>query len=162
LEARDVLAVLQGDAGAPQDLRDRALLLASRILEFAGYVPAGQGLAWARHALDGGHAWDKFQAIAEGQGGLREPPRAPYTHPVLAPRPGRVTGIDNRRLARVAKFAGAPIDPAAGVELCAACGDDIDQSQPLFIVHAQSRGELHYALDYVRGQSEILRVESPP
>lgn len=162
MEARDVLAVLQGEPGAPLDLRDRALLLAGRILEFGGHVPAGQGHAWAQRALDGGQAWTKFQAIAEGQGGLREPPRAPHTHPVMAPRSGRITGIDNRRLARVAKFAGAPLDPAAGVELRAACGDHVDKDQPLFVVHAQSRGELQYALDYVRMQPDILRVQASP
>ncbi len=162
LEARDVLAVLQGEAAAPLDLRDRALLLASRILEFAGHVPEGQGHAWAKNALDGGQAWKKFQAIAEAQGGLREPPRAPCTQAIVASRPGRIAGVDNRRLARVAKFAGAPGDPAAGVELRAACGADIDKHQPLFVIHAESRGELNYALDYVRAQPDIFRVEPSP
>ena len=40
LEARDVLAVLQGAAKAPDDLRQRALCLAGDILEMGGVVPS--------------------------------------------------------------------------------------------------------------------------
>ena len=53
-------------------------------------------------------AWQKFQAICEAQGGVREFPQAQFTHPVTAPRAGRVVSIDNRLLARIAKLAGAP------------------------------------------------------
>ena len=76
LEARDVLAVLQNDPEAPVDLRERALVLAGRVLEFDPAVAAGQGLPLARAILKDGRAWTKFQAICAAQGGLRQPPRA--------------------------------------------------------------------------------------
>jgi thymidine phosphorylase len=47
LEARDVLAVLQGAAAAPRDLRARALVLAGRLLEAGGATTAGEGAARA-------------------------------------------------------------------------------------------------------------------
>src|ERR1051326_5286372 len=43
LEARDVLAVLQNHPDAPQDLKERAVLLASHILELGGAAPVGAG-----------------------------------------------------------------------------------------------------------------------
>jgi thymidine phosphorylase len=162
LEARDVLAVLQGDPDAPCDLRERGLLLAGHILELAEIVPAGGGQAMAREILRDGRAWRKFQAICQAQGGLRVPPVASFTRPMIATRAGRVTRIDNRRLARVAKLAGAPSDCSAGLVLHARVGASIEIGQPLFTVHAEAVGELEYALDYAGERGEIIMIEENP
>jgi len=156
LEARDVLAVLKGEPGAPADLRARALVLAGLLLEFSQSVPRGMGLQRAGLSLDDGSAWRKFQAICEAQGGMRSPPKAAHTDWICAERAGRVIAIDNRRLARVAKLAGAPKAPAAGVEFLAPLGTLVEQGQPLFVLHAEAHGELHYALDYVNSQPDIV------
>ena len=149
LEAHDVLAVLRGAAHAPVDLRTRAVTLAGHLLEFVGRSHSGEGSAEACRLLDSGVAWQKFQAICEAQGGLRMPPVAPLQHPVLARRSGLVHAIDNRRLARVAKLAGAPRAPAAGLELHVKLGDRVEDGSPLFTLHAQAPGELAYALQYL-------------
>lgn len=159
LEARDVLAVLQNAPGAPRDLRDRAARLAGEILELAGAVAAGAGMSLAKAILADGRAWKKFQAICEAQGGMRSPPRASHTHPVTADRVGRVAVIDNRRLARIAKLAGAPSAPAAGLELHTPVGTRVERGQPLFTVHAEAPGELAYALQYVSAKPEVIRIE---
>jgi thymidine phosphorylase len=158
LEACDVLSVLRGEEKAPQDLRERALLLAGHILEFSSCVPPGQGQVLAQEILDSGRAWRKFQAICEAQGGMREPPRAVYTHVVTAIRRGRIISIDNRRLARVAKLAGAPSAPAAGLELHTPVGTIVEKGQPLFTVHAETPGELAYALAFVTTNPNILQI----
>lgn len=157
LEAHDVLAVLQNRSQAPTDLRERALTLAGLLLEMSG-VAAGQGYALARTTLESGAAWQKFVAICEAQGGLRQPTRAPHQHPIAADRSGRVTAIDNRVLARIAKLAGAPGAPAAGVDLQVRLGDRVDAGQPLFSVHAESTGELAYALDYYRQHLDVIQL----
>jgi thymidine phosphorylase len=159
LEARDVLAVLRAEPNAPSDLRARAILLAGRVLEMAPGVARGTGAALAEATLADGRAWRKFQAICAAQGGMREPPGAPHTHPVSTPRAGRVVRIDNRRLARAAKLAGAPNDPAAGLELHVRLGDRVDTGAPLFTLHAESPGELAYALTFVEARPDIVRVE---
>lgn len=158
LEARDVLSVLQGEAGALQDLRARALHLAGELIELAGRAQPGDGLRVAAGALDSGAAWRKFQAICAAQGGMRTPPHAAFVHPVLTRISGRVAAMDNRRLAKAAKLAGAPKSPAAGVDLNVHVGDWIDNGEPLFWVHAQSRGELDYALHYIADQPGIISV----
>ena len=149
LEARDVLAVLRGAAHAPVDLRMRALLLAGELLEFCGHSIVGTGRSEAWRLLDSGAAWVKFQAICEAQGGLREPSVAPLQEAVTAPRSGWVSGIDSRRLARVAKLAGAPGAPTAGLDLHVKLGDEVTAGMPLFTLHAQARGELTYAQHYL-------------
>lgn len=158
LEARDVLAVLRNDAGAPADLQARALLLAGELLEFGGAAAPGSGARHAREVLASGRAWAKFQEICEAQGGLRMPPTAAHRSDILALRSGSVAAIDNRRLARIAKLAGAPLAPAAGIDLRVRCGDFVERGEPLLTVHAESPGELAYALDYAAQQSDIVQV----
>ncbi len=158
LEARDVLAVLRGEAGAPADLSQRALLLAGALLEIGGACAAGEGAARAAEVLRDGSAWRKFQEICEAQGGLREPPVAAYRQPVPAPRSGSVIGIDNRRLARIAKLAGAPQSACAGIDLHVRPGDFVERGEPLFTLHAESPGELAYALQYAASQAETIHV----
>lgn len=157
LEARDVLAVLGGNG--PLDLRERSVRLAGAVLELAGAAAAGQGLAMAGRALDEGRAWRKFQAICEAQGGMREPPRSSISHVVEAQASATVAGFDNRRLARLAKLAGAPSDKASGLDLHVRIGDRVERGQSLFTVHAEAPGELAYALEYLAGQTGIVLLE---
>jgi thymidine phosphorylase len=158
LEARDVLAVLRGQADAPADLAQRALLLAGELLEFGGAAPPGSGNAMAAAVLADGRAWAKMQEICQAQGGFREPPVAPCRHEVPAARSGTVQGMDNRRLARIAKLAGAPKTPCAGIDLHVRVGDFVERGQPLYTLHAGSPGALAYALAYAQTQSDTVHV----
>ncbi|MCG2594397.1 thymidine phosphorylase family protein [Ramlibacter sp. XY19] len=158
LEARDVLAVLRREPGAPHDLAQRALLLAGQLLEFGGAAVAGAGGALAAQVLADGRAWRKFQDICEAQGGMRELPVAAYRHVVTAPRSGSVQAIDNRRLSRIAKLAGAPQAQAAGIDLHVRNGDFVERGQPLFTLHAVSPGELAYTLAYAQAQMETVHI----
>jgi thymidine phosphorylase len=161
LEARDVLAVLRGDAGAPADLRDRALFLAGEVLELGGgeSAPKGSGRSSASEALASGAARRKFEAICEAQGGMREPPRAAYTDVITATRVGQIAAIDNRRLARIAKLAGAPRAAASGLEIHVELGDIVRRDQPLITLHAETRGELEYAQRYLGANPDTIALD---
>ncbi|MGF7007511.1 thymidine phosphorylase family protein [Aminobacter sp. BE322] len=160
LEAFDVLAVLQNAPGAPEDLRRRAAMLAGAALEIGGKAERGTGAALALETLSNGRAWAKFAAICEAQGGLRTPPKAAMVHALVSPRAGRVVHINNRKLARLAKLAGAPDTKAAGIHMEIRLGDEIDRGQPYLHVHAETSGELAYALDYAGSAGDIIEVES--
>jgi len=160
LEARDVLSVLRNEPGAPRDLRERSLALAGRILEVAGVAPRGSGERRAEETLQNGTAWKKFHAICEAQGGFTEPPVAPFTREMTANRTGVVMSIDNRRLSRIAKLAGAPQDHSAGLEMQVMLGTEVEKKQPLFTIHAESRGELDYATEFVLSGPDIVTVEA--
>ncbi|WP_420473395.1 thymidine phosphorylase family protein [Noviherbaspirillum sp. ST9] len=159
LEAYDVLAVLQNQPGAPDDLRQRALLLAGHVLELGGKAPQGEGRTMAAAVLTSGAAWTKFQSICEAQGGMRVPPVARFTHVVQARHDGRVVAIDNRRLARIAKLAGAPKAHAAGVVFHAPLGTMLVAGQPMLTIHADSPGELAYARTYADAQEDLVQVQ---
>ena len=156
LEARDVLAVLRGDAMAPADLKEHALGLSAALLELAGAAKEGSGLLLAADCLSSGRAWAKFQRICEAQGGMRTPPVAPHRHVVEARHSGLVDRIDSRRLSRVAKLAGAPDDKAAGVELHVRLGTPVSRGQPTYTLFAESPGELDYAMAYVEANPDII------
>ncbi len=158
LEARDVLSVLSLKTDAPKDLRDRALTIAGKILEFSDKVKKGEGIKIASDILQSGKALKKFEAICRAQGGLKDIPQSKYQSPYLAKRSGIVTAIDNRRISRVAKLAGAPIDKVAGVDLHVSIGSKISIGMPLFTIHGGSKGELNYALAYLHERNEIISI----
>jgi thymidine phosphorylase len=158
LEAFDVLAVLQNEKGAPADLRQRSENLAGALLELGGAASPGEGNQMASTVLASGKAWEKFQAICEAQGGMREPPVSKHNLPVAAHRSGRVFRVDNRRLARAAKLCGAPDAKAAGLELHVALGQDVEVDQPLFTMHADAPGELAYAHDFINSHPPIYSI----
>lgn len=161
LEARDVLGVLRNDGDAPVDLRQRALDLAALLLEMGGAAPEGEGILLAQSVLGDGRALAKFQAICEAQGGIRTPPVAEYQTIVIAPVEGQVTAFDNRRVARIAKMAGAPHARAAGLEVHVRLGDPVGAGQPLYTIHAESPGELQYALDYANARADAIVLSAP-
>jgi len=161
LEARDVLRVLRDDVAAPADLRDRSLTLAAAVLELGGAADTGTGLATAARALSSGAALKRFESICRAQGGMREPPVAPLQYIVTATRSGRVCRFDNRRIARLAKLAGAPHAVAAGVELHARLNDVISMGDPLFTIHAETPGELDYARAFL-ANNPFVEVEEAP
>jgi thymidine phosphorylase len=158
LEARDVLKVLQNDPAAPADLAARSVALAARLLELMGACAEGVGDEVARGLLTSGAAWQKFQAICDAQGGMKALGVSSHRADVIASRPGKVLAIDNRRLAKVAKLAGAPNDPLAGLDFHAPIGTPVSAGQPLFTIHAETPGQLDYALSYAGGHSDIVRI----
>ena len=159
LEAWDVLAVLNNEGHNVPDLTVQATLLAGELLEMGQAAPAGRGAELATELLVNGRAWRAFEAICEAQGGFREPPTAPHYQVIQSPRDGVVGRIDNRRLAKAAKLAGAPASKAAGIVLHAKLGSQMVKGQPLYSLHSQSLGELSYAHDYLASQPEIIEIE---
>lgn len=159
LEARDLLAVLQNEADAPKDLKERSLLLAGEVLELAGVAEPGAGNDKAREVLDSGKAYEKFKAICDAQGMFNLPSKAKFQHDIRATHTGTVKKIDNRRLAQIAKLAGAPEDKTSGIDFYAHLDRQIQKGQPLFTIHAETKGELDYALAYLQSQEDIITLE---
>lgn len=159
LEARDILSVLRNEGHAPLDLKERALLLAGKILELSGKVELGAGNSKARELLETGIAYDKFKAICIAQGGFKEPQLAKYQHEIKAEYSGTVEKVDNRKLAKIAKLAGAPENKTAGIDFLSPIGTKVEKHQILYVIHAESKGELDYALEYFQLQRDILKIK---
>ena len=114
----------------------------------------------AAAALDDGRAWAKFQRICEAQGGLRAPPKAAFKRALTAHRSGILTEIDNRRISRLAKLAGAPDDKAAGLEMHVRLGGSLVAGQSLATVHAEAPGQLAYAFEYAVLNVDMFGIEA--
>ena len=158
LEAHDILLALQGRPGV-EDLVHRACELAGSLLELAGSSAPGTGYERALAALRSGRAWAKFQRICEAQGGMRIPPIARFKHELLSPQAGRLVSIDNRKIATVAKLAGAPAAKAAGISMHVRLDQRVSAGEPLCTIHAESSGELAYALAFAQGDDAIFATD---
>ncbi|MDH5328069.1 MAG: thymidine phosphorylase family protein [Gammaproteobacteria bacterium] len=146
LEARDVMQVLNNLDSAPNDLRQKSLRLAGRLLEFDPDVRGGNGFALARDILDSGRALKKMQAIIAAQGkqttnfelGQR-------TMDVVAGKTGYVVAINNFQMSKIARLAGAPMDKGAGVDLFKKLGDPVEADTVVYRIHAQFPADFHFA-----------------
>lgn len=149
LEARDVMRVLENDPRAPNDLRQKSLRLAGRLIECHPDVRGGDGFAIARDILDSGRALTKMNAIMAAQGQKQfdhnSPQLGALTFDVRAPMSGVVTGIDNLQIARAARLAGAPKVIGAGLDLFLKLGDAVAAGDLLYRVHAGFPSDLEFA-----------------
>ena len=159
LEAMDILSVLRNEKNAPADLRERSLLLAGELLELAGKLKNGKGYETAAKVLSSGKAYKKFIAICTAQGGFTEPTFAKFRHDICSNISGTVTSIDNRKIARVAKIAGAPDHPSAGVKFFSPLGKIVKKGDVLYTIFTETSGEMNYVLQYVDIEKNIITIK---
>ncbi|MCI3179251.1 thymidine phosphorylase [Caulobacter sp. CCUG 60055] len=146
LEARDVAAILEGRSGAPAALREKAIRLAGRVLEFDPALDGGRGEARARELLESGAARRKMDEIIEMQG--PSPIRrelGSLCYEVVARTSGWIEAVDCRRIATIARLSGAPTDPGAGVELLRGAGDPVRAGDPLFRIYGVDPADFGFA-----------------
>ena len=156
LEARDVLAVLEGDG--PESLRLKSIRLTEMLLEHCGVD------ASATEILDSGRALERFRRIVAAQNGDPnvdstdlEPGSATTT--VRAERDGIATRVDNRQLCDLARRAGAPKDAGAGLEIHRTVGEPVDAGDDLYTIRAETAGKLAEA-ETLADRLEPIRVRS--
>jgi len=157
LEARDIMRVLKNENDAPQDLKEKSIMLAGIILEFSPEIKTGDGKKIAREILETGKAWNKFKAICEAQGGMRAIPYASHTFDVKSEKAGKVVFIDNRKLSKMAKIAGAPESKTGGIYLHKHLKDPVKKDETILTIHSESIGELQLALDLMN-KFEIVKI----
>ncbi len=149
LEARDVMQVLENDPDAPNDLRQKSLRLAGRLIECSPDVRGGDGFGIARDILDSGRALAQMRAIIQAQGAHEfdhhHPPLGALTFDITATEAGVVVGIDNLQIAQIARLAGAPKVKGAGVDLLRKLGDRVAAGDVLYRVYANYPADLEFA-----------------
>ncbi len=151
LEVQEALSVLEG-AKEPESLIQKSLALAGIALELSGKAARGQGYQAAESILSEGKALEKFREIIEIQGGdpgVTADSLTPgeHTFVVRAPERGYVTGLDNRALVALARAAGAPHDPGAGLSIHPKKGTRVSAGDPLFTIYADRSWRLQKAVE---------------
>jgi pyrimidine-nucleoside phosphorylase len=139
VEVREAIAVLRGERRTR--LRELSVALAAELAWLAGVADnAEAGRARAEEALDSGAALERFRRFVEAQGGdprvVDRPellPAAPVVREVTAKQAGWVASADGEALGTAAARLGAgrrykedTIDPAVGLELVPAIGDEVE------------------------------------
>ncbi|MFW6285866.1 MAG: thymidine phosphorylase family protein [Nanoarchaeota archaeon] len=148
-EALDVLKVLKNEEGASIQLRRKGLYLAGLMLEMAKVCKKGEGYARARGILDSGIAFEKFDEILNYQGKNTNIPVAKYSYKVQSITKGKVYGIDNMKIAKIAFILGAPEDKTAGLILHKKLSSIVDSNDVLFEIFTNSKLKLKYAQVYL-------------
>ena len=157
LEARDIMQVLENNPKAPVDLKEKALLLAGRILEFDPDVRGGQGYRLARDLLESGRAMEKMQSIIAAQGANAiTPQQAKFQHQVIAQQDGIIGAIDNMQIAHIARLAGAPMDKVAGIDLHKKLHDPVKKGDLLYTIHAEFPADFEFAKQAAQENSAYL------
>ena len=106
-----------------------------------------------------------MNAIIDAQGRRRDPiAPGPLVHEVCAQSDGFVTGIDNLRLARIARLSGAPQVEGAGADLLVPLGQAVRSGQPLYRLYARFEADLEFARRMAEADSgyRIGRAEDIP
>jgi thymidine phosphorylase len=149
LEARDVIWVLKNDSRLPQDLKQKSLLIAGKILEMAGKCKKENGMAFAAKLLSDGSAFRKFVEIAKAQGIRTVNPEklllGKFMQDVHSHKAGTVKWIDNHAFSKIARVAGAPLDKCAGVYLHKKQGDKVKKGELIFTIFSNNKERLVFA-----------------
>ena len=153
LEARDVVQVLKNKPNAPQDLLEKSLFLAGRILEFDPKLRGGEGYNTAAEILKSGQALEKLNDMIHAQGKKEQPVLGEFTREVLAPESGEITAIDNMQINRIGIWAGVRQNPGAGIDLYKKTGDIVSAGEPLYKIYAATAEDLELAESVVESST---------
>lgn len=153
LEARDVMKILRNREDAPQDLLEKSLFLAGRMLEFDPKLRGGQGYHVAKEILTSGRALEALNRIIYAQGKSEPAQLGNLTRDIAAHNSGIVQSINNQRINQIAILAGANQYLGAGVDLLKKVGDSVEVGEPLYTIHALSSGDFALANSIVEGDN---------
>lgn len=148
LEARDVLQILQTPNESSEELRDKALLMAGKLLEMAGVASYHKGVDMASEILYSGLAWKKFEEILNAQG-RKELILAKYKEDISFKNSGTLISIDNKKISKLAFMLGAPEISSAGLVLKKTVGDVVKRGDIFCEFHSNSELKLKYAKEFL-------------
>ncbi|MBE6451885.1 MAG: thymidine phosphorylase [Alphaproteobacteria bacterium] len=153
LEARDIMKILRNKDDAPQDLLEKSLFLAGRVLEFDPQLRGGQGYVVAKEILTSGRALDALNKIIYAQGKAAQPKIGHLTRDIVAAQSGVVESIDNARINKIGVLAGATHYSGAGLDLLKKVGDSVEQGETLYRIHSINSTDFAFANSVVDGNT---------
>lgn len=153
LEARDVMRVLRNKENAPQDLKEKSLFLAGRLIEFDPKVRGGQGYHIAKEILASGRALEALNRIIYTQGKAPQAQLGRLTRDITADKHGVVESINNSRINRIGILAGAQQTPGSGLDLFKKVGDKVERGDVLYRIHSVNANDFAFANSAVDGDN---------
>jgi thymidine phosphorylase len=139
------MKVLRNKENAPQDLLEKSLFLAGRIIEFDPKVRGGQGYHIAKEILTSGRALEALNRIIYTQGKSPQAQLGRLTREITATKSGVVESINNHRINRIGILAGAQHNGGAGLDLLKKVGDRVDRGDVLYRIHSINPNDFAFA-----------------
>ena len=157
LEAIDALNILQNKG--PNDLKEKSIYMAGLLLKMAGVK---NGMKKARDILESGLAYEKMKEIIKAQEGnifrAEQVIIGKFHKDVISSKSGIVKEINNKKISKIARIAGAPIDKGAGLYLYVHLKNNVKKGDKLFTVYSNSRKRLDYACKLVEDDGPAITI----
>jgi len=162
LEVIEAIETLQ-DRG-PEDFLEHCLHVSAHMLVLGKRAQdLSEGRSMAERSIADGSAFEKLRVLVQVQGGdvsyiddTSKFPRAEYIEVVMSPRNGCLAQIQARSIGEASVTLGAgrakksdSIDHAVGLIIHHKVGDQVEQGEPLFTIHANDEAKLAEAREVV-------------
>jgi len=176
LEVSEAIDHLTGRKIEPR-LHEVTMALCAELLvigKLVSDIPAGR--AKAEEALTSGQAAERFAQMCAGLGGpgglIEAPeehlPSAAVQHAIMPTQPGTITAMDTRRLGLAVMELGGgrrraddKINYAVGLSQMAGIGAEVDQHNPICIIHAADEDDAARVAELVRDAVTIGGENGP-
>lgn len=146
LEAQDIMKVLKREKDRPKDLEEKALEMSGYILEMSGTCRRGQGYKLAKQILTSKEALKQMNKIIKAQGPSKIKLKpAKNIIQFKAPSKGRITAINNKLISLIARTAGSPTDPFAGVYLHKKIGEKFKKNEVILTIQGNNKNRCQEA-----------------
>lgn len=159
LEARDVLWTLSRSPKGADDLKKKSIMLAGELFDLSGKTRKGKGKILAKEILESGKAYEKFIEIIKAQNAKILFPEqievGRYKSHILASKKGIVTHVDNKRINRIAKLAGAPHDAQSGLYLYVHKRSKVKKGDRLYTIYSNNKDRLAFAKQFAKTYKAI-------
>ncbi|MEK6844920.1 MAG: thymidine phosphorylase [Nanoarchaeota archaeon] len=158
LEMIDVLKILDPKQQGPEDLKEKSVFLAGKLLEMTKKAKIGQGIKKAEEILSSGRAYNKFKQIIEAQGGaIKRLIPGKFKYNFLANKTGKILKINNKTINLLARITGCPTDKSAGIYLYVHKEDKIKKNEKILTVYSESKSRLSEAVKfYAKNEAVII------
>lgn len=157
LEAKEALKAMEGRTGTPTSLMEKVFGLSGIIFEMAGKT--GNGRDYAKELFNSGKVLEKYKEIIEAQSGdpnisSDSVPIGDKVYEVTSNSDGSVVSINNTKIVKIARGAGAPKDKGAGVYIHKKKGEYVRNGETILTIYAEKEWKLTRAIE--------LAIEDPP
>ena len=153
LEMKDVLSVLQNKPDCPQDLKEKALYLSTKLMSLCGIFFAKSK---AKNILESGKAYEKFKEIINAQNKSNDFDKrvaklrlAKYQKTIFAEKTGKIIEVHNSKINSLCRILGTPETVSAGAYLHKHLGAVI-KGDKLMTIYSESEQRLEDALKFIK------------
>lgn len=163
LEMIDILSILKNRSHCPQDLKEKSLFLASRILKLCDIKSPEKT---AKELLESGKAYEKFKQIINAQNKsndfdkrLNSLKLAKYSHHLNASYDGKIIKIHNHLINSVCRILGTPETKTAGLYLYKHLGK-VKKGEKILTLYSESESRLQEALEFIEASQPVVIKKS--